>query len=456
MLKKSAALITCLMLALSLLVGCSGSDNAAGTAGNEEIEINVLSATMRLDAMVDGWEEMITKFEEENPGVNVNLEMQEWEAIPQYLAQARMAGEQIDIIRTTGGQIRSTLAPAGALMELSEVVEPIKDRFEEGTLDVYNVGGYQWGIPYSETTVSCVYYNKTMFDELGLEEPKTLDELQHCADVIREEKGIANPWIHQGAILGYWQMFFEETYAQTSHNESIAKAEDWLSGNSSFVNDETIEAFAMIGELFERGILTKDSLNTDDTGMKALFAQQEAAMFYGGTWEYAPVLEIVGDTFEVGVFMFPEMADGLVPQGSGAADDGIAVASNCNKEHADMVVKFLEFMTRPENAQLTIGATEPILPVIKGVEAVDMPCAEELMSFVPQNIMYIDWMLPAEINDALGNAIAGVASGEVTPEQAAQSVQDAYETVVREKDYSYDWYNDWTEEQWAAVELKAG
>ena len=150
------------------------------------------------------------------------------------------------------------------------------------------------------------------------------------------------------------------------------------------------------------------------------------------------------------------MADGLVPQGSGAADDGIAVASNCNKEHADMVVKFLEFMTRPENAQLTIGATEPILPVIKGVEAVDMPCAEELMSFVPQNIMYIDWMLPAEINDALGNAIAGVASGEVTPEQAAQSVQDAYETVVREKDYSYDWYNDWTEEQWAAVELKAG
>ena len=159
MLKKSAALITCLMLALSLLVGCSGSDNAAGTAGNEEIEINVLSATMRLDAMVDGWEEMIAKFEEENPGVKVNLEMQEWEAIPQYLAQARMAGEQIDIIRTTGGQIRSTLAPAGALMELSEVVEPIKDRFEEGTLDVYNVGGYQWGIPYSETTVSCVYYN---------------------------------------------------------------------------------------------------------------------------------------------------------------------------------------------------------------------------------------------------------------------------------------------------------
>ena len=40
--------------------------------------------------------------------------------------------------------------------------------------------------------------------------------------------------------------------------------------------------------------------------MKALFAQQEAAMFYGGSWEYAPALEIVGGAFEVGVFMFPE------------------------------------------------------------------------------------------------------------------------------------------------------
>ena len=88
---------------------------------------------------------------------------------------------------------------------------------------------------------------------------------QHCADVIREEKGIENPWIHQGAIVSYWPMFFEETYAQTSGNDSIAKTEDWLSGNSSFVNDETIEAFAMIGDLFERNILTTDSLNTDET-----------------------------------------------------------------------------------------------------------------------------------------------------------------------------------------------
>ncbi len=455
MLKKSAALITCVMLVLTLLAGCSGDTNSAsGTAaGSENIEINIVSSTMRLESMVDGWEQMIANFEAENPGVTVNLDMQDWEELPQYIAQARMAGEQIDIIRTTGGQIRSTLAPAGALMDITDVVEPIADRFTEGTLDAYNIGGRQWGIPYSATEVSCVYYNKTMFDELGLEEPQTLEELQHCADVIREEKGIENPWIHQGAIVSYWPMFFEETYAQTSGNDSIAKTEDWLSGNSSFVNDETIEAFAMIGDLFERNILTTDSLNTDETGMKALFAQQEAAMFYGGSWEYAPTMEIVNDAFEVGVFMFPSMADGLVPEGCGAADSGIAVTSTCNKEHADVIAKFLEFMTRPESAQLTVGAEEPLVPPLEGVEATDMPCAEELLSFVPKTIMYLDWMMPAELVESLGNQIAGVAAGQITPEAAAQAVQDTYETIVQEDGYSYDWYNDWTDEQWAAVAL---
>ena len=60
---------------------------------------------------------------------------------------------------------------------------------------------------------------------------------------------------------------------------------------------------------------------------------------------------------------------------------------------------------------------------------------------------------PAELVESLGNQIAGVAAGQITPEAAAQAVQDTYETIVQEDGYSYDWYNDWTDEQWAAVAL---
>lgn len=449
--KKKIALLLCIVMIASMaMVGCGGgsSDDQSGS----NVEINILGATMRLDSMIDGWNQMIDNFEAENEGVTVNLNLQgEWTEIPQILAQERMAGKNVDFVRTTGGTIRATLAPSGALMDLTDVITPYEDRFVEGTLDNYVVGGHLWGVPYGETTTSCIYYNKTMFDELGLSEPQTLDDLVNCANVIKEKKGIKNPWIHQGAIVDYWQMWFAETFGQVTYHDSVAKVEDWLSGKTSFVSDESITAFAKIRELFEKGVLTSDSFDTDDTAMKALFAKQEAAMFYGGTWEYAPTLEIVDGAFEIGVFQWPSLGEGMSALSCGAADDGVAIASNCNKDNWDYIVKFLDHMTNDESVALTINPIQPIIPVFKSLSPADMPCAEELAGFMPNTIVFLDWMWPSEINSVLGNQIAGVASGHITPEDAAQAMQDVYEKIVREDGYSYNWYDNWTEDQWAEV-----
>lgn len=454
MLKGKKRLIILLAVVLAMVfTGCSGDVSSEATS--DKVEINIMGATMRLETMIQGWEQMIQNFEDENENVTVSLNLQgEWSEIPQYLAQARMAGQQVDFVRTSGGIIRSTLAPAGALMDLTEVIEPYRDRFVDGTLDNYVVGGHLWGIPYGETTTSVVYYNKTMFDDLGLEEPETFEELVHCADVIREEKGIKNPWIHQGAIVDYWQMWFAETYGQTSGGDSIAKVESWLSGDKSFVNDETIAAFGKIREMFDKGVLTTDSLDTDDTAMKAMFAQEQAAMFYGGTWEYAPTLEIVDGAFEIGVFQWPSLGEGMEALACGAADDGMAIASNMNKDNWEYIEKFLNHMTTEESTALTINPIQPIIPVIKSVNPVDLPVAEELVGYMPNTVMFLDWMWSLEINNVLGNQIAGVASGHITPEEAAEAMQEVYEKLVREEDYKYNWYDNWSQEEWDAVTPK--
>ena len=83
----------------------------------------------------------------------------------------------------------SSLAPNGMLMDLTELMEPLKDRFKEGVLDYYTIGDHLWGFPYGDQSSSVLYYNKTMFDELGLEEPKTFDDLIECGKVIQEQKG---------------------------------------------------------------------------------------------------------------------------------------------------------------------------------------------------------------------------------------------------------------------------
>lgn len=458
--KKWIALLVSGALSLGLLSGCgkaaapadSGSAPAAPAAEGQAVELHILGAYMRLDAMVEGWEKMISNFEAENPGVKITLDLQgDFNEVPQRLAQARMAGQPVDFVRTTGGIIRSTLAPAGAVMDISEVVKPLEDRFVEGTLDNYRVGGRLWGIPYGETTTSCVFYNKTMFDELGLAEPENLEQLVACADALRSEKGLQNPWIHKGAELGYWPMWFQETYSQTSGNQPVEKAEAWLSGEKNFADEETTKAMAYIREMFEKGVLTQDTMDTDDAGLQATFAQGKAAMVYGGTWEYAPLLEVVGDSFEIGVFPFPSMDGKMKPQQSGAADDGVAIASNCQREHWDLIVKFLDHMTQPESAQLSIGPIQPLIPVLKGVEPVDLPCAQELIGFMPNTLIFLDWLWPSEINNVVSNQIAGVAAGQITPEDAVAAIQKSYEKQVAEEDYSYNWYDHWDDAQWEAV-----
>ena len=73
---------------------------------------------------------------------------------------------------------------------------------------------------------------------------------------------------------------------------------------------------------------------------------------------------------------------------------------------------------------------------------------------VPLNTIWIDWVMPIQMNDALMQAVPAAMSGEVTPEQAAEQVQNAYETLVEETGYQYDWWEDWTDEEWDSVTPK--
>lgn len=400
-----------------------------------------------------GWAEVYKAFEEEF-GVKVDLRMAgKWAELPQNLEAARMAGETIDITYATATLVGPTLAPSGILMDLTDLVEPFKDRFVPNMLNFYTHGGHVWAIPHGVASTSLVYYNVDMFKELGLSEPKTYEEWVNVVNTIREKKGI-EPFIHQGKHPWYWPMWFFETFAQTSGNKSIQFTQDFLSGNRKFTSPEEIAAFNEIARIYQDGILHQSDLDVDGDGMKAAFAQQKAAMFYGGLWELSATRTIVNGAFEVGVFEFPLMvsADGVVPLHGGGPDDGWGIPTFAPKENIDIQTQFLEFITRPEIASLVISKQEPYIPTIQGVAALDDPLAKEMNEeFMPHTIQYLDWMWPTEVNDVMTQVIPAVMVGSMTAEEAAQQVQDAYDTVVLEKDYQFNWWDKWTEEDWAKV-----
>jgi raffinose/stachyose/melibiose transport system substrate-binding protein len=414
--------------------------------------LHILGNASGVPGLDDAYKQTFADFEKEfNVKVDARLEG-DWSALPERLQTARVGNEPVDIVFAGANTINSTYARAGAVMDLTELIKPFQDRFNPGMLDPYTIGGHLWAVPQSTVSTSAIYYNASMFKELGIEEPKTYADLVAAAKIIKEKKGI-DPMIHQGKATFMWPMWFFETYAQTSQNQSVEKLQEALQGKRKFTDPEVVAAFAALAKFSKDGILNSDSLGTDNAGMIAAFAQQKAAMFYGGTWEVATIRDTVKD-FDVGVFPFPNVTDDpkILSQHGGGPDTGYAIPSFEDPKNLDLAVQFLEFITRPANANKVLSLQAPFYASQKGVTLTKDPLTDDLVkNFYPNTIRFLDWIWPAEVNDAMQGSIAGVISGSMTPEQAAQNVQDAYDKVVKEKDYSYDWWSKWTDADWKKV-----
>lgn len=376
----------------------------------------------------------------------------QWNEMPQNLSAARLAEEPVDVVYNTG-TLNPTLARSGILMDITDIVQPFRDRFAPGTLEQYEIGDRVWAVPVSDTSTAAFFYNKTLFDELGLTPPKTYAELVAIGKAIKEKKPDVLPLIQRGKDTGYWPMWYMETLAQTSKNTSIATIGADLQGARRFDEPEHVAALAALKKFVDDGLLDSSTLDVGRDAMRATFLQQKAAMIYGGTWELN-ALRRANPEFELGAFEFPLITDaeGVVSQHGGGADVAWSIPSFAKQENLPAAAQFLEFISRKEEAAKLLAPLNPLMPSVNGVPPGKEPLAPKLISeFGPHTITYLDWIWPTELNDVIAQAIPSVMFGQVTAEQATADIQAALERIREENDYTYDWWSTWTDEDWAKV-----
>ena len=194
--KKVISAIISATLALGLLAGCgsSGSASTAGTAeasGSQEassgdkVTIRVFSNLPDRTSGQGLIEQMLfDQYMSENPNVTIQTEELDDESYKTKFKAYASGSDMPDLINVWGQpSFLNEVIDAGLIAELNP--DDYKDYgFIDGALEGFSKDGKLYGLARN-TDVMAFYYNKKLFEENGVEVPKTYDDFLEACETFK-------------------------------------------------------------------------------------------------------------------------------------------------------------------------------------------------------------------------------------------------------------------------------
>ena len=378
--KKIVAAIVCLVLALSLLAMPAMAENIVvepleGDFAGEELTILVSSGWMD-----NRYDPTIARFEE---AYDVTVDMQ---VIPadQYtdILQSNLAnGTCADIfwIQSNPFAIESVIVdPESYCIDFSgadwQNVMPVARQAS------CMVGDTLYGLQLWHNSPEYVLvYNKTLFEELGIESvPTTYEELKAaCATIY--EAGIT-PWFLPGADGWQHQLAFFQIGGV--YEEATPGLYDALNNNQATFadNEKMLEVLAQFKEFSDLGYFGEDWIGTGSSNMANAYGDRTIAFAMNNSSYVKQIKEDTGTTDEFGMFLIPLGDNTSFPTNPA----GPTMFGYKGTEHEDLVKAFFQFICTPESLQETLDNSPKYtnLDVNVDIEQHWLPEEEEFMNSV--------------------------------------------------------------------------
>jgi len=367
------------------------------------------------------YEAIIADFEAEHPDINVTFEAFEAANYNTILSTALSGGTGPDVMMVRAHGAFETVAAGGYLMPLSEETVPGLTALPEPALaaETLRSDGTIYAVPFASQTM-LVIYNKALFDQFGIEEPQTWDEMLAAAQTLEDNgvfgfaNGTATAWQNETIVSALGSSIIGQDFYQ-----------DLMAGDTDFTDPRFVEALSAVQEASQ--YFPDGFIGLDYASAQQLFASGLAGMFAGGSFEIAN-FRSQNPEIELGVFASPVAEEGdehLV----GLYFDG-GYAGNAATEHPEAVQTFLSYLASTEFGQQfanTLGNVSPI----PGVTFED-PLLQEVAELNESSIPYI-MLVHFRYQEPSGSvllqgAVQQMLTGEITPEEAAKQVTEGIAT----------------------------
>jgi raffinose/stachyose/melibiose transport system substrate-binding protein len=365
-----------------------------------------------------------------HPGVTINITVLENEAFKERLPSVMQAGDPPDLFQSWGGGPLWTYGEAGLLRDITPELDANDGEWRnsfssQAALNLFGTGGQQWGVPWSFGGVG-LWYNTDLFAQAGIEQtPTTWTEFLQVVQQLKDaditpiclaqgEKWPGHFWWIYFAIREGGQDAFEAAYNRTG---SFA--------DPAFVKaGEDLQQLAAL-EPFQDGFL-----GMGYTQSSGKFGNGECAMELMGQWhsgvQAGNSTDGVGLTDQLGWFPFPAIEGGAGdPTDVLGGGDGIAIGANAS----DMAVEFAKFLSSGDSSfrftQLPIGWLPVVASAEEGVTDPNLLQVLAARNAAGYYQSYYDQFLPPAVAQTVLDAVDGLLNGTLTPEEAAQMIEDS-------------------------------
>lgn len=355
-------------------------------------------------------------------GVDVNIDYQRITATEydSKLALSLQSGRGPDIAytRRLPGQRTQDLIDGGFLVALDDEIS--FSNFTDTTLNYIRSGDRIWGVPFANQIIG-IFYNQDMYEQHGLEEPATWDQLVENAQVL-QDSGVT-PFFLPGREA--WILAMQHAMTGVS-----SPGPDWIKslqeGEVDFLDPEFIDIAARLNAL--KPFYQKDFMANVATDQDSAFAFEQTAMVFYGIWATRQWQEL-NPELSIGYFPVPPVDASADAHAYVYMDGSFALNSNASQPEAGLEV--LSFTATPEFGTIFAEVNGEMPAVLGATIPEDRPLLQEGVQTAETSAApYTYWvgsplqMGTPSLYDVLTSGMQELYLGDITPEDLAKQAQN--------------------------------
>lgn len=422
-----------IILVLVFAVGCGSKPDTGSTVEEEQVgeqeevaESETEEETTGEEIVVEMWhwaankeplyQEAIMEYQELNPNVKIVTNIVPGDTWDQTLAAALIGGEAPALFH---GQPKGPVLEQwnnGQIVDLTGYIdEEWRAALYPSTWDVLTIDGKVLSMSFATNNIQ-MFYNKTRFEELGIEIPiQTMSDLQAASDILRENGYSAG--LYWASLLQLTPQFFID-YATQLYPEEFLAADI---GEGRWDTEEFIQVMEDVNafsNIWEEGVV---SLSLDEE--VNAFATGDVSFYFIGNWAINSIMANEPD-FEVAVQPVPAFSD-QTGYSALASNAGTWMVSNQKPvEVQEAAIDFLRWFAL--NKQGLIVEAIGLCPAGPAGEQ-SLALAHELANQLcdDSDILISRDMFTNVVQQEMASAIQGMLTGNLAPEDVLKAAQEA-------------------------------